>query len=195
VPPLDEDPVEGVTWDDAREYCIWAHLRLPTEVEWEYAAGYDTKLGRVRKYAWGDAEPSTLDQRVGNLADVAYERRWTKLRDVTSFYEPIQRVPGMDPAVLPGKPIFNGYDDGYAGPAPVGSFPAGASPTGALDMTGNVFEWSSTRLDDRRSNVAFVIRGGAFGSPPNVSRVSFRGHAEHDQRAWGLGFRVARDAR
>jgi hypothetical protein len=27
APPLDEDPVEGVTWDDVREYCIWAHLR------------------------------------------------------------------------------------------------------------------------------------------------------------------------
>jgi formylglycine-generating enzyme required for sulfatase activity len=62
-------------------------------------------------------------------------------------------------------------------------------------MTGNVFEWTATRLEDRRSNVAFVIRGGAFSSPPNVSRVSFRGHAEHDQRSWGLGFRVARDGR
>jgi serine/threonine-protein kinase len=32
-------------------------------------------------------------------------------------------------------------DDGYAGVAPVGSYPDGISPYGALDMIGNVAEW------------------------------------------------------
>jgi formylglycine-generating enzyme required for sulfatase activity len=32
-------------------------------------------------------------------------------------------------------------DDGYAETAPVGSYPDGASPYGALDMAGNVWEW------------------------------------------------------
>jgi formylglycine-generating enzyme required for sulfatase activity len=39
------------------------------------------------------------------------------------------------------NPIF---DDGYADIAPVGSFPAGASPYGAMDMAGNVSEWVSS---------------------------------------------------
>lgn len=36
------------------------------------------------------------------------------------------------------------YDDGYALTAPVGSYPAGASAYGVLDMAGNVWEWVDT---------------------------------------------------
>ncbi|HLD94346.1 MAG TPA: formylglycine-generating enzyme family protein [Anaerolineales bacterium] len=38
----------------------------------------------------------------------------------------------------------NNYDDGYAQTAPVGSYPAGASAYGVMDMAGNVWEWVNT---------------------------------------------------
>ena len=48
-----EHPVVQVAYPDAVAYATWADRRLPTEAEWEYAAGG----GAATTYAWGD-EPA-----------------------------------------------------------------------------------------------------------------------------------------
>jgi formylglycine-generating enzyme required for sulfatase activity len=172
APGTGQYPVTYVSWADARAFCVWAGVRLPTEAEWEKTArgepAEQTTDDGARWWPWGNALP-----------------------DATRCH-------------------FNGQAQGMAPSAqsvmPVGQFPHGASPYGALDMAGNVWEWVSSayapypyHADDGREDMDIhaqrVLRGGSFASPDaRYVRCAMRSLSYPTRRREHIGFRVAQQA-
>ena len=77
------------------------------------------------------------------------------------------------------KSMYDG-SDGWETTATVGSYPAGASPFGVLDMASNVWEFTSSGYSQdyhsQRGNEKRVIRGGGRGyEDPSFVRTTNRG--------------------
>jgi len=97
------------------------------------------------------------------------------------------------------------YNDGWGNTAPVGSLPAGASPYGAMDMAGNVWEWTSSLIQpypysatDGREDPSVrgerVWRGGSWTNGYWWMRVTLRYRSVDWYWNWNLGFRCAASA-
>jgi formylglycine-generating enzyme len=139
-------PVVQVAYEDALAYAKWAHKRLPTEAEFEFAA----RGGLAgKRYAWGD------EVRPGD--------RW-----MANVFQ--GHFPDKDTG-----------DDGWAGVAPVGSFPPNGY--GLYDIAGNVWEW-----------VADWYRSDYYESfdPKRVSRNPRGPEDSHDPSEPGVAKRVQR---
>jgi sulfatase modifying factor 1 len=167
----DDHPVNCVTWTQANAFCAWAKKRLPTEEEWEYAArGTD---GRI--FPWGNDMPGP---KLANVADLD-----TKKHFLENEGHVVQAM--------------HYESDGWATTAKVGSFPAGKSPFGAMDMAGNVVEWTSSAhcpyTEPACGDENRVARGGAWLNALSWSvRATARFHEPPDHATDQMGFRCAR---
>jgi eukaryotic-like serine/threonine-protein kinase len=93
-------------------------------------------------------------------------------------------------------------NDGYGTTSPVGTFPDGASPYGALDMAGNAYEWVldwfSLYTSEYQNNPIgpvsgseHVLRGGSWGDDILHLRIVLRTDEPSDFRRDFIGFRCA----
>jgi len=87
-----------------------------------------------------------------------------------------------------GNANIDGIGDGYVKTAPVGSFPSGASPYGAMDMSGNVWEHSSTQVGSKNH----VMLGGSRNRSAEHSKCRVLSNHPQDLWAASIGFRCAR---
>ncbi|MGP3952484.1 ergothioneine biosynthesis protein EgtB [Streptomyces sp. 7N604] len=106
-------------------------------------------------------------------------------------------------------PVHANLGQRHLQPAPVGSYPEGASPLGVRQLMGDVWEWTSSDFLPYPGFAAFpyreysevffgsahkVLRGGSFAVDPVACRGTFRNWDLPIRRQIFSGFRTARDA-
>jgi formylglycine-generating enzyme required for sulfatase activity len=197
----DEQPVNEQCFDEA----FWIDLTEVTQADFERLGGVQATLSFFR----GDQLP--VEQITWFEARDFCARRGARL-PTEAEWEYAAR--GPDGLVYPWG---NEWDEdavwfGNANEqtSSVGSRPAGASWVGALDMSGNVWEWVSSvyepypyaaddgREEDTgdRTDVQRMLRGGSwwYYGNPDVFRAAVRGRDNPDIRHNDVGFRCARSS-
>lgn len=169
-------PMVLVRWDEAMAYCRWLTHELR---EWPHTPATLQKL--LENEGWEITLPT--------------EPQWEKA------------ARGQEGRIYPWGDDFeptmaNTQEIDLNKVSAVGAFPGGASPYGALDMSGNVWEWtrseyrsySGRRKQDEASWVdAYerqVLRGGSFRTERTVARCAFRNWVSPGVNDDDLGFRV-----
>lgn len=189
TPGKDEHPVIYVTWYGAKAYCKQNGCRLPTEAEWEKAAGMAlTASGdALKKYRYGFSK-NTINKRFCN-----YRATDKPLHDLKVATTPVGFYNGKN--YLPLE--VNDQEQVRT--------QNGRSPVGAYDMSGNVWEWTNDwyaeadQLSVEKKNpqgpsigTKKVVKGGCYDSLAEGVRVAERLGIPPDYCDEFTGFRIVK---
>ncbi len=176
LPGKETHPVILVTWYGANAYCRDQGFRLPTEAQWEKAAGMAlTKEGRpLKKYKFGFGQ-DTIDRRWANYHDST--KPITTLKVLTT---PVGFYHGNNSLPLTINDRAQVFTENAR------------SPTGAYDMSGNVWEWTASWDELDPADVHKVVKGGCYDSFPDGLRVYERLMLVPDYADIFTGFRAAK---
>lgn len=171
-----DHPVSFVSWNDAVSYCKWLSkqsnqtFRLPTEAEWEYAAGNGKKHSR---FSWGDNLP--VGKNSGNIADETFGQ---------SFRE---------------RPKWDNFNDGFLYTGPVGSFNPNEFGLfdmigNVWEICANLYTTDYNQALSSNNDGPVAIRGASWRNEPEYIGVSRRFSLPNKRStAYSVGFRVAMD--
>lgn len=113
-------PVAGVSWQQAKDYCHWAGLFLPTEAQWEASARGEDR----RQHPWGNEPPGSdlanFDGRQGQTTPVGLYGRgagpfgtldqagnvWEWCEDIWDSEAYWRREGRLNPVILNGNPAL-----------------------------------------------------------------------------------------
>jgi formylglycine-generating enzyme required for sulfatase activity len=179
---LPNHPVVNVSWYEALAFCRWLSERMAEE-------GSAMKVWRE-----GQVEPFQPSAGAGLQVRLPTEAEWEKA------------ARGRDGREYPWGDEFdanrcNVGETRIGSTSTVGLFPDGVSPCGALDMSGNVWEWCHSLYkpypyqagdgrEDLEAEGARVLRGGAFGSNQGIARCASRYYDAPGRYWYGSGFRL-----
>jgi hypothetical protein len=164
-------PAERVSWYDAVAFCRWL-------------------TAKYRALASNEQKQPPQSEREGSVV-IRLPTEW-EWQQAATYGNPANTYPW---GVTWDSSRANASGSGLRGTTSVGMYPQGAAGCGALDMSGNVWEWCLNEYENP-ANVGIggaatrALRGGSWRSTPDRARTASRNRSYPVNRTSNVGFRV-----